>query len=235
MALRLDYGELEDELRTSFEVALHAGTAAALVLLAGTELATDAARLWRSRWSVVVLALLPPALVGLALGHRIERDLGGPRAIALALAAGSLGMLAGEARADDRAGRPFAAASAEDGLAVGLAQAAALLPGISRSGATIAAARWRGFAREDAHRLSWAVALPVMAGAALLQGLRLRRRGVPPALRAPMAAGAGAAFGSTLAAGVLLRPRLRRAPVGPFALYRTLLACWVMVRAGGRR
>ena len=54
-----DYGELEDELRTSFEVALHAGTAAALVLLAGPELATDAARLWRSRWSVVVLALLP--------------------------------------------------------------------------------------------------------------------------------------------------------------------------------
>ena len=241
-----DYEELDDELRKGFEVALHGGTAAALALVAGRELAADAGRISRSRPLVLVLALLPPALAGLALGPLIERDLGGPVAIALALAAGSAGMLAGERRgsadvgggesaAGDEAGRGLADARPLDGLALGLAQAVALVPGVSRSGATISAARWRGFARADAYRLSWTVALPVMAGAGLLQGLRVRRRGVPEGLRAGMAAGAVAAFFSTLAAGGLLRGRLQEIPLRPFALYRIALAGLVVLRAGAGR
>jgi undecaprenyl-diphosphatase len=231
-----DYRELDDGPRKGFEVALHGGTAAALALLAGPELAADARRLWGTRPGAMLLALLPPALAGLTLGRRIERDFGGPRTIALALAAGSVVMMAAETRApDDGAGRGFDEASWVDGLALGLAQAIALLPGISRSGATIAAARWRGFDREDAHRLSWTVALPVIVGAVLLQGLRLGRSGLAPPLRAAMAAGAGAAFCSTLAAGAALRTRLRGAPPGPFALYRGVLAALVVLRAGARR
>ena len=57
-----------------------------------------------------------------------------------------------------------------DGLALGLAQTAALIPGVSRNGATLAAARWRGFSREQANMLSRTVALPVISGAALLRG-----------------------------------------------------------------
>ncbi len=243
------YDELDDELRKGFEVALHGGTAAALTLLAGRELASDARRIWRSRPAVLVLALAPPALAGLALGPAIERELGGPLAIAVALAAGSAGMLAAELHARGRrdrvrerdpgggpdADRRLEEAVAGDGLAVGLAQAVALIPGISRSGATISAARWRGFARADAHRLSWTVALPVIAGAGLLQGLRLRRRGVPAGLRGAMAAGAGAAFCSTLAAGGLLGGRMRECPPAPFALYRGALAGLVVLRAGAGR
>lgn len=237
------YEELDDELRKGFEVALHGGTAAALTLLAGRELAADASRLWHSRPAVLVLALAPPALAGLALGPAIERELGDPPAIALALAAGSAGMLAAELRARVRpdpgrgrgASRGLDDAGAGDGLAVGLAQALALVPGISRSGATVSAARWRGFARPDAHRLSWAVALPVIAGAGLLQGLRLRRRGVPAGLAPAMAAGAGSAFCSTLVAGGLLGQRLRGYPPAPFALYRGALAGVVLLRAGSGR
>ena len=147
-----DYEELDDELRKGFEVALHGGTAAALALLAGRELAADASRIWRSRPAVLVLALTPAAVAGLALGGTVERELGSPVAIALALTAGSAGMLAAELRSaaaarGGRAVRVLADASAGDGLALGLAQAVALIPGISRSGATIGAARWRGFAR----------------------------------------------------------------------------------------
>ncbi len=58
--------------------------------------------------------------------------------------------------------------TASDGLALGLAQALALIPGVSRSGATFAAARVRGFSHEDADQLSWTVGLPVIAGATLL-------------------------------------------------------------------
>ena len=106
---------------------------------------------------------------------------------------------------------------------------------MSRSGATIGAARWRGFARADANRLSWTVALPVIVGAGLLQGVRLRRRGVPAGLRPAMAAGAGAAFCSTLAAGALLRGRTRERSLTPFALYRGALAAPVVLRAGAGR
>ena len=230
------YGELDDELRKGFEVALHGGTAAALALLAGRELAADTTTMLRTRPGALLLALLPPALAGLVLGRRIERDLGDPLWIALALAGGSAAMVAAELRGQRAGGgRGFDEAGDADGLALGLAQAVALIPGVSRSGASIGAARWRGFAREDAHRLSWTVALPVIAGASLLQGLRLRRAGVPASLRASMAAGTGAAFVSTLAAGSLLRTRLRDCPPAPFALYRGALAGWVVLRANARR
>ena len=250
-----DYTELDDELRKGFEVALHGGTAAALVLLAGPELVADAAAMLRSQPLVLVLALAPAALTGLALGRTIERHLGRPRPIALALAAGAAGMLAAELRAGDPPGpgaspepgpgpgdeprhgrgRTFGEAGAADGLALGLAQACALIPGVSRSGATIAAARWSGFARVDAHRLSWTVALPVIAGAGLLQGLRLRRAGVPAEMVPAMVAGGGAAFCSTLAAGGLLRGRARECSLTPFALYRGALAGWVALRTRGGR
>ena len=71
-----------------------------------------------------------------------------------------------------------------DGLALGIAQAAALAPGVSRNGATLAAARWRGFTREQANLLSRTVALPIIVGAAALKGARLCRRAVGP-LAAP--------------------------------------------------
>ncbi len=66
-------------------------------------------------------------------------------------------------------------ASARDGLALGLAQAAALIPGVSRNGATLTAARARGFRRGAAQALSWHAGLPVILGASVLKGARMRR------------------------------------------------------------
>ena len=62
-------------------------------------------------------------------------------------------------------------------LALGCAQAAALIPGVSRNGATLAAGRARGFGRAGASRLSWEVALPVLAGASALKGGARRAQG----------------------------------------------------------
>ena len=113
-------------------------------------------------------------------------------------------------------------ATAADGLALGIAQAAALAPGVSRNGVTLAAARWRRFSRDQANLLSRTIALPIIVGATVLKGVRLRRRGAPPALRRSMAIGVGASFASTLASQRLIRagrarPRamaLRRLPGG---------------------
>src|SRR5262249_54058091 len=154
----------------------------------------------RSGLAVVALSLAPPVLAGYALQGFIERRLSGPRPIAASLAAGA-GAVAparkGRAPPGRGAGPPAgggpapgrAAARPRDGLALGVAQAVALLPGISRSGATFAAARSRGFARADADALSWHAALPVILGASALKGYQLARSGSPPGARRTLLAG----------------------------------------------
>ncbi|MGH2926147.1 MAG: undecaprenyl-diphosphate phosphatase, partial [Solirubrobacterales bacterium] len=114
--------------------------------------------------------------------------------------------------------------------ALGLGQAAALAPGISRNGATLAAARWRGFDRQHANLLSRTVALPVIVGATLLKGARFRRRGIEPALAGAMAAGIGASFVSTLASQRLISMVERDRALWPYAAYRAGLAAVVVVK-----
>src|SRR3954452_20306437 len=142
------YPALEPELRKAFEVALHAGTAAALLIALRDEVG-DAARGFDSRRAVLVGgSFLPPAVVGYALERPIERRLGTPGTIAVGLLLGSAAMALADARGPH--GRTREQAGWRDALALGAAQAAALVPGVSRNGATLAAARARGFDREDA-------------------------------------------------------------------------------------
>ncbi len=224
------YGELDGETRKSFEVALHAGAGIALAIDMRAELLAAARRLDVRRVLTIALSLLPAALAGLVLGPSIERRLGGPRSIAAGLTAGSIAMALADARAaagerhEDDA-RPL------DGLALGIAQAIALAPGISRYGATLAAARSRGFSRGSAQALSWHAALPVMLGASALQGARLAQRGLPAGSGAPLLAGAGSAFASTLLSARVLRRRAHA--LLPYSLYRLLIAALVL--AGLRR
>ncbi|MDQ4041058.1 MAG: undecaprenyl-diphosphatase, partial [Actinomycetota bacterium] len=105
-----------------------------------------------------------------------------------------------------------------------LAQAAALVPGVSRNGATITAARLLGFRREAASRISREAALPVIAGATALKGYRLARRGVPARLATAFGVGTAAAFASTLASARLVRSVDRGHSLLPYAAYRTALA-----------
>jgi undecaprenyl-diphosphatase len=126
--------------------------------------------------------------------------------------------------------RTRADAGAIDGLALGIAQATALMPGVSRSGATLTAARLRGFSRADSQALSWHAALPVIFGASALSSARLARRTLPRDARAMLATGAVAAFLSTRAsAGRLRQGETRRSLLG-FCVYRCLLAVTVMRR-----
>ena len=117
-----------------------------------------------------------------------------------------------------------------DGLALGLAQAAALAPGVSRNGATLTVARWRGFNREHANLLSRTVALPVILAAALLKGSRLRGRGLPAEQRPAFLAGTAASFASTLASQALIRVVERDSSLAPYAAYRAGLAALVFAR-----
>ena len=207
------YVELDDELRKSFEVALHAGTAAALLITLRGEVG-DAVRGLNAAAAGADRAVVRPA------GDRRLRARAPDRAPARHAARRSPPgcsparcVMAWADRAP--AGTPTTSRpGAADALWLGVAQACALIPGVSRNGATLAAARLRRFTREDANRLSRHVALPVIAGATLLKGdppapprsaagyggaVRRRRRGVvrlharldladPPGRARPLAA-----------------------------------------------
>lgn len=220
--LRWSYPELDAELRKSFEIALHAGTAAALIIALRDEVAEAATDLDLRRVELVVLSFLPPAALGLRFERLIEQRLGTPATIAAGLALGSIGLVAA-----DRLGaqeRDRHDSGTVDALVLGLAQACALMPGVSRNGATLAAGRARGFRRADANVLSRHVALPIILGATLLKGIRLARRGLPPGTARAFAAGVAASFASTLlSAGIIRRVERGRSPL-PYALYRLALA-----------
>ena len=217
------YAEPDGDLRKSFEVALHTGGACALALAGRRELLGQLGSLDRRRASVLALALAPPAIAGYTLREAIESRLGGPRSIAAGLVAGAAAMAFADARPGGGS-RRCEDAGPRDGLALGLAQAIALIPGVSRNGATLTAARARGFGRSGAHALSWGVALPVILGAGALEGRRLRGRAARRHLPA-FAAGSTAAFLSTLASAGLLRGRgCDQRPLLPYSLYRCLLA-----------
>jgi undecaprenyl-diphosphatase len=222
-----DWEAVDPEVRKSFEVALHAGAAAAL-LVGQRKLIAEELRAFDARGAVVLaLSFLPAAAVGYKLERPIERRLGGPRATAYGMLAGAAAMLAGDARPQLR-GR--GEASAADGLALGVAQAAALAPGISRNGITLATARWRRFSRDQANLLSRTIALPIIVGATALKGVRLSRRGAPPHLRRSMAIGIGASFASTLASQRLIGLVERDRALWPYAAYRAALAAAVLAK-----
>jgi undecaprenyl-diphosphatase len=222
-----EWEAIDPELRKSFEVALHAGAAAAL-LVGQRRLIAEELREFDLRGAVVLaLSFIPAAIVGYKLERQIERRLGGPRATAAGLLAGAAAMVLADKRPQLR-GRGEAGAA--DGLALGIAQATALAPGVSRNGATLAAARWRYFSRDQANLLSRTVALPIIVGAAALKGTRLARRGAGQSARRSMALGTVAAFASTLASQRLIKLVERDRALWPYAAYRGALATVVLVK-----
>jgi undecaprenyl-diphosphatase len=223
------HGKIDPELRKSFQVALHAGAAVALAIDMRGELIDELRALSPRRGTVIGLSLAPPALAGFAFQRHIERRLGGPRSIAAGLIAGAAAMALADARSAGK-NRRMKDAGPGDGLALGLAQTLALIPGVSRNGATLTAARARGFARPDAQALSWHAALPVILGASALKGSLLLGSGAPEGAGRTLATGAGSAFISTLASAPLLRRASNGRSLLPYSVYRLLLALLVLRR-----
>jgi undecaprenyl-diphosphatase len=185
----------------------------------------DARRLARH-----TLTFLPPAAAAYAFERPIERRLGGARGVAVAQVAAGLALALADRR---RAERHRSDATAADALAVGLAQACALAPGVSRNGATLTAARLLRFERHAANVLSRHAALPIILAAAGLKGMRLWRRGLAPEVRSAFALGAAAAFASTLASSPLVRLVDGARSYAPFAVYRGALGAVALIRLNG--
>lgn len=225
------YATLDGEARKSFEVALHAGAGCALAIVLRRRLLQAARRMDARLAAALALSVAPAAVAGYTSAGVIERRFGSPRSIAWALTVGGVAMAAADLGARG-AERSCDDAGPGDGLVIGIAQAAALVPGVSRNGATLTAARARGFSRRSADVLSWAVAMPVIAGASGLRAWRGAREGVAPDMRVAAAAGGGAAFVSTLASARIARGADAGSwpPVVACSIYRCLLALLVALR-----
>ena len=128
--------------------------------------------------------------------------------------------------ADRRAGAQSTAESVSfrDALLIGLSQALAIVPGTSRSGATISAALLLGHGREAAARFSFLLALPITAGAALVKVPALVRSGAD---MGPVMIGMAAAAVSGLLAIRVLLGYVRTRTYVPFSIYRFAFAALV--------
>jgi undecaprenyl-diphosphatase len=221
------YRDLDPELRKSFEVALHAGGALALMIGLRREVGAYVRSFGVDNLVNLGLSFAPAAVAAWAFERPIERRLSEPRPVALALIAGAIAMAAADGAPEERDRDD---ATARDALVIGLAQACALVPGVSRNGATLSAARALRFRRADANVISRQIALPVILGAAALKGARLARRGVPPPVARGMLVGAGAAFASTLASMRLIAMLERGSSLVPYAGYRAVVGAIALTR-----
>ena len=224
------YRELDPELKKSFEVALHAGTACALLIALRHEVAEALHELDRARLVRHALTFLPPGAAAFLFERRIEEKLGSARSVAGAqVVAGALLAAADLSPAE----RHRDSATALDALLLGLAQACALAPGVSRNGAMLTAARALRFRRRAANVLSRHAALPIILAAAGLKGFRLWRRGMPPEIMGAFALGALASFGSTLVSTRLVSVVDEARTYMPFAAYRVALGGVALSRLSG--
>ena len=148
----------------TFDVALHAGTLFALILFFWRdwlELIFKKQRLFK----LIILASIPAGVAGYLLNDIVENNLRKPLIISIMLIAVGILMLVAE-RTNKHKG--IEKTGLKDSLIIGIAQAIAIIPGVSRSGITISAGLFRGFEREASARFSFLLSTPLIAGATAL-------------------------------------------------------------------
>lgn len=212
----------------AFDVALHVGTLVALLVhfrrdikkLLFNLLSKNAdGRLAR----LLLLATIPAGLAGLLLAGFLEAHARATLVVACTLGIFGLVMLAAERFAGSK---PSQEISTKQGMAVGFAQVLALIPGVSRSGATITAGMFMGLARKQATSFAFLLGVPIIAGSAAGVLLQNTERMV---IDATLLVGMTAAFASGLFAIKLMLKTIEKLGLKPFAYYRLALALLVIV------
>jgi undecaprenyl-diphosphatase len=231
--------EEHDEFNQTFDVALHLGTMLAVVGYFARDLwamVVAFLRTLRTRrletpderlaW-IVLVATIPAGIVGLALEDTITTHLGEPWQIAILLAVFALVLWLVDRRPATREAHEL---SLKDGLAVGVAQALALMPGVSRSGITITAGRLFCLDRDAAARLSFLLLVPTVLGAVVLKGVKDVVLGdLPPGWKGPFVVGVLSAWGTGLLAIEWLLGYVRRHTYGLFVVYRLVVAALIVL------
>jgi undecaprenyl-diphosphatase len=233
------YLKEHDEFNQTFDVALHLGTMIAVVAYFRHDVVELTAAWLRSvrrrrveterervSW-IVAVATVPAALVG-ALGESlIAEHLGEPWQIAIFLALFGIALWIADRRP---ATREMGDLGYKTAFGLGIAQSLALMPGVSRSGVTITAARFLGLDRDAAARLSFLLLIPITFGAVLYKGVTdILLADLPDGLTGPFVVGVLAAAVAGLAAIQFLLDYVRRHDYTIFVVYRLLAAAFVLL------
>jgi undecaprenyl-diphosphatase len=233
------YLQQDDEFNQTFDVALHLGTLVAVVAYFWRDLGRLIAAWVRSvhrrsiatgderlAWFIAV-ATIPAAFVGAVGENFIAGRLGEPWQIAILLAVFGVVLWVADRRP---ARRPMETLTIRDAVLIGTAQAAALAPGVSRSGITISAGRFLGLDRDAAARMSFLLLVPTTLGAILWKGTTDVLFGdLPAGWEGPFVVGVLAAAASGFVAIVFLLGFVRRYTYAPFVVYRLIVAAIVLL------
>ncbi|MGH9157162.1 MAG: undecaprenyl-diphosphate phosphatase [Acidimicrobiales bacterium] len=219
------------DLQRSFDVALHMGTFIGAVVYFRRDLWRLATR-QRRLGLLLGLSAVPAAVAGVALESVVEGQLSAKWLIGVMLIVFGLVL----AWADRLAGtRQEGSYGPRDALLMGAAQAAALQPGVSRSGATMSMGRRIGFDRDAAARLSFLMSLPIIAGAGLFQGAQVvADGGLPPGVVPAFVWGVVASGVTGFAAVWLLLRLVRTRTFTPFVVYRVIAGVAIIALAAYR-
>jgi undecaprenyl-diphosphatase len=227
-----------------FLVMLHLGTAAALLVyfwrdwlalglgvlgLGGDGKSAESRRLL----VLIIIATIPAVIVGFLLEHLVRNLFSSALVAAVFLAVNGVLLLAGE-RLRGRGRRKLGQMTILDALIVGCWQCAALIPGISRSGATIIGGLLRGVDHEGAAHFSFLIATPVILGAVVLEVPKLLHESVAPGVFSQSAIAAVVAGLTAFASTAFLMRYFRRddaLALNPFAYYCLIIglggAAWL--------
>jgi undecaprenyl-diphosphatase len=220
----------------AFDVAVHVGSLAAVCIFfrkdiaslisGGVQVLGGNVKTPESRMALAItLGTVPAALAGLLFASWIEQNLRDPAVIVYTLA--GYGILMALADRSGRRERNISDVGYKDAFIIGCAQALALVPGTSRSGVTITAARFLGFERQDAARFSFLLSAPVILLAAGYKFVEMIASDVSVAWGQ---LGLGALV-SCVVAYISIEFFMRvvtRIGLAPFAIYRVILAAVIL-------
>jgi undecaprenyl-diphosphatase len=221
----------------AFDAVTHLGTLAALLAYFRGELRALATGALSPRVALLIAAAtIPAGLAGLLFGKWIEAHLRSTLVIAATTAGWGIVMWVADRRASAvprGGGEPLERVTWGQGLAVGCAQALALVPGTSRSGITITTGLLGGLDRATAARYAFLLSIPITAAAGGLKTVQLLRQGLPPGEGGPLLVAVLVAFASGWFAVWFLVAYVRTRSLAPFAVYRLLLAAVILALGGG--
>lgn len=228
-----------------FLVVLHLGTALALlaffwrewvvVLSAAAGKGPAEGRSENRRiFFLLVAATVPAALIGFVLEKKLQNLFGSPAIAALFLMVNGLILFVGEQKRRKAGFRTAAELGFVEAVGIGVWQSLALIPGISRSGATMVGGLLFGLRHEDAARFSFLLATPIIAGAGLLEVPKLVTSGVGGNLGLILLSGVVAGVVAYLSVAFLMRYFQRREvdSLNPFAYYSWAVGVFALIALG---
>ncbi len=239
----LGFNDLSPHLDKTFDVALHLGTLVGavayfwsdlvsyvrdgipwLVPARRAELSAERQRNGRVAWLLIISAI-PAAIVGALFESAVDEHAGKVWLIGIMLIVFGLVLFAADRLSGQLEERDFDSRGA---VGMGVAQALALQPGVSRSGVTMSAGRALGFSRDGAVRLSFLMSLPIIAGAVVFKGAGVVKDGLPSGMGSPFLIGivTSAITGYIAVWGTLKIIRTRS--FTPFVVYRIVAGVIVL-------